>query len=62
AYIEWYQNISPIPDKIQGMYSIRKVHSSTNSPSCSIVSVSDIRQSCMLFPQFGASKSWPLDK
>ena len=62
AYIEWYQTLLPNPDKYHGMYVIRKRHSL--HPQCSIIPTTNIRQSCMLFPNFGKEsppKEWKSD-
>jgi hypothetical protein len=58
AYIEWYAPLLPNPDKYHGMYTVRK--QMTKEPQYSIIPISNIRQSCMLIPNFG--KSWPKEE
>jgi hypothetical protein len=62
AYIEWYQPLSPNPDKNHSMYLVKKQISS--NPQCSIIPITNIRQSCMLIPNFGKDppkKEWKSD-
>ena len=52
AYIEWYTRQSPLPDKTHGMYHISKATDSQGRIQGTIIPLSNIRQSCMLFPVF----------
>ena len=54
AYIEWYSSIPSQPSVPNGnMYLIKKIEPSTGTQAqSSIIPVSNIRQSCMLFPVF----------
>ena len=58
AYIEWYTGLKPIAEPNHNMYSIRKLYRSDGSQAGSIIPLTSIRQSCMLFPVFG----WNIDK
>ena len=60
AYVEWYQPLSANPDKVNGMYSIRR----TQALQCSIISLRSIRQGCMLIPKFvdeWRTRKWTTD-
>jgi hypothetical protein len=60
AYVEWYQQLQPNPDKNHGMFSVRK----PSSMQCDIIPITNIRQTCMLIPNFGKdspSKDWRSD-
>jgi hypothetical protein len=59
AYVEWYTPLKGVAENNHGMYKIKKL-SHTSSTTSSIVSLINIRQSCMLFPSFGqiADTSW----
>lgn len=62
AYIEWYQSLPKNPDKNHGMYIVRK--QTSLHPQCSIVPITNIRQGCMLIPNFGKDmppKTWKSD-
>ncbi|KAF9521723.1 hypothetical protein CPB83DRAFT_801223 [Crepidotus variabilis] len=58
VYIEWYQNLARDPHGVNGMYTVRK-YSPTSKSHFSIISLSQIRQGCMLIPMFGKKGSWP---
>ena len=60
AYVEWYQPLAANPDKVNGMYSVRR----TQTLQCSIISLRSIRQGCMLVPKFfdgWITKKWTTD-
>jgi hypothetical protein len=59
AYIEWYSKPKPEADKHTGMYTIYSIWNSERIPLESIVSISEIRQSCMLIPKY---KDWMAEK
>lgn len=65
AYIEWYLPIPPAPLRKNGtMYHIKKVQSSQTRPPGSIIPISNIRESCMLFPAFpqgNTPEDWTTD-
>lgn len=48
AHIEWYTRLKPGPDKVHGMYHIRKPHEIEGV----VIPLIQIRQGCMLFPDF----------
>ena len=54
AYIEWYTPIPPAPLRKNGtMYHIKKVPPSEHTrPPGAVIPLSNIRESCMLFPSF----------
>ena len=53
AYVEWYTKLQPAAEKNHLMYKISKPppHADGSLPGA-IVPLSDIRQSCQLFPKF----------
>jgi hypothetical protein len=53
AYFEWYTAIKPTAEPNHNMYSTKPLYRSDGSPAGSIVPLTSIRQSCMLFPVFG---------
>ena len=57
AYIEWYTKLRN-PDRNHGMYKIRKLPQ--NRVEAVVVPLSNIRQVCMLFPDFtqGVPNEW----
>ena len=62
AYVEWYQLLQPNPDMNHGMYVVRKPSSA--SAQCDIISITNIRQSCMLIPNFdkdSPEQNWKSD-
>ncbi|TFK59489.1 hypothetical protein BDN72DRAFT_780642, partial [Pluteus cervinus] len=50
AYVEWY-SLASQPEH-HGMYKVKRSQSSTGAIQTSIISLSTIRQSCMLIPRF----------
>ena len=56
AHIEWYSKLGRNPDKNHGMYKIRKLEQIEGV----VVPLSNIRQGCMLFPDFtkGVQQGW----
>ena len=52
AYIEWYRRQASIADKTHGMYKISASYDTQGRGQGSIISLSNIRQSCMLIPIF----------
>jgi hypothetical protein len=63
AYVEWYSPLGPSANPKDGMmYKIKKAKTSDNKRvKGAIIPLSNIRQSCMLFPQFGLADGSPLD-
>jgi len=62
AYVEWYQPLQPNPDMNHGMYIVRKPNSA--SAQCDIIPITNIRQGCMLIPNFGKDspeRNWKSD-
>lgn len=54
AYLELYSRLKSTSEKDHGMYAIRKVNVGYDSgPKGIVIPLSQIRQSCMLFPSFG---------
>lgn len=60
AYVEWYSALKSTAEPYHLMYSVRKQLRSDGTPTGSIIPLHHIRQSCMLFPNFGtkANKDW----
>lgn len=54
AYVEWYGVQRSLPDENTGMYVIKK----TTESQYSIVTLTSIRQSCMLLPRFDDYVDW----
>ena len=52
AYIEWYSKQKPKADEYTCMYSIESKQNLEGIPPGAIISVSEIRQSCMLIPKY----------
>lgn len=54
AYIEWYTApvLTPADQKVHNMASIQKAPLKDGAPPWSIIPLTNIRQSCMLFPKF----------
>ncbi|KAJ7820515.1 hypothetical protein B0H14DRAFT_3147084 [Mycena olivaceomarginata] len=65
AYVEWYSSFSPRHDDNHTMYSISTVPLRANGfANASIVHLTDIRQTCQLFPKFGRAdvdRDWTTD-
>src|ERR1700678_328253 len=63
AYIEWYTALKPSAEPNHNMYSIRKLYRSDGSQAGSIIPLTSIRQSCMLFPVFNrkVNQTWTTD-
>jgi hypothetical protein len=63
AYIEWYTTPKTTPEPNHNMYSIRKLYRSDNTQAGSIIPLTSIRQSCMLFPVFSkeTDMTWTTD-
>ena len=55
AYVEWFTRQGPVANKTHGMYQISKAYDSQKRQQGSVILLSDIRQSCMLFPIFPKS-------
>jgi hypothetical protein len=55
AYVEWFTRQAPVANKVHGMYQISKAYDSQKRRQGSIILLSNIRQSCMLFPIFPKS-------
>jgi hypothetical protein len=61
AYVEWYSPLKPHADHNTGMYRVKTLKpGSSGNTHCSIIPLTSIRQSCMLFPSFGeeVDPSW----
>ena len=54
VYVEWYGVPRSLPDENTGMYVIKK----TTETQYSIVTLTSIRQSCMLIPKFDDNRDW----
>ncbi|KAH8091759.1 hypothetical protein BXZ70DRAFT_1040234 [Cristinia sonorae] len=55
AYVEWFTGLRQGPHDDHGMFRLtRKVNRTTGKRAASVVSLSTIRRSVMLFPRFGA--------
>lgn len=53
AYIEWYSKLDLAAEEKHGMmYKVQKPSSTTTRVPASVLPLSSIRQSCMLFPLF----------
>ena len=52
AYVEWYARLASVADKTHGMYKISPSYDTQGRRQGSIISLSNIRQSCMLIPIF----------
>lgn len=52
AYVEWYTRQASTADKTHGMYKITSSYDTQGRQQGSIISLSSIRPSCMLFPIF----------
>ncbi|KAF5364863.1 hypothetical protein D9757_012750 [Collybiopsis confluens] len=50
AYVTWYSRFKRAPDKATGMYRLEPALDSHRQPQGAIISLSDIRQGCMLVP------------
>lgn len=63
AYIEWYTGLKATAEPIHNMYSVKRLYGSDSIPAGSIIDLTNIRQSCMLFPAFGsvADQTWSSD-
>ncbi|KAH9976967.1 hypothetical protein BJV74DRAFT_879552 [Russula compacta] len=61
--IEWFLRLKPAAEDYHNMYSIKKVSHPDGSQYISIVPLSSICQSCMLFPQFGCAvdRTWAIE-
>ncbi|KIK51244.1 hypothetical protein GYMLUDRAFT_181672, partial [Collybiopsis luxurians FD-317 M1] len=59
AYVTWYMRFQHSPDKNTGMYHIEAAVDSKGQAQGSIITLSDIRQCCMLMPSRGLwNESW----
>ncbi|KAH6871284.1 hypothetical protein BKA70DRAFT_1131091, partial [Coprinopsis sp. MPI-PUGE-AT-0042] len=64
AYVEWYTRQGTSPNKTNGMYQISNAVDSNGRRSGAIVPLANIRQVCMLTPNFGegtVSRLWTSD-
>lgn len=65
AYVEWYTGLKSAAEPVHNMYSIKKLYRTDHTPSGSVIPLTSIRQSCMLFPAFGYNKvidpTWTTD-
>ncbi|KAJ7754747.1 hypothetical protein B0H14DRAFT_2540813 [Mycena olivaceomarginata] len=65
AYVEWYSSFSPRHDDNHIMYSISTIPPRANGfANASIVHLTDIRQTCQVFPKFGRAdvdRDWTTD-
>ena len=63
AYVQWYTPLKPAAHADHNMYDIRPQLRSDGSPAGTIISLSDIRQSCMLTPAYGrkCDSTWTKD-
>ena len=52
AYVEWYTKPVLSPNQTHGMYQVTKATDSQGRTSGAIIPLSNIHQSCMLFPSF----------
>lgn len=55
AYVEWYTPLKRTAESDHNMYSIRIQRRDDGTPAGSVIPLSSIRQSCMLFPVYGRS-------
>ena len=53
AYVEWYTRQASSPNKTHGMYQISKAVDSNGRQQGAVVPMANIRQLCMLIPNFG---------
>ena len=64
AYVEWFSILPSSPREHHNMYHIYKTAGPDKAyPAGDIVHISSIRQSCMLFPNFGTAvpSDWTRD-
>ncbi|KAJ7757870.1 hypothetical protein B0H14DRAFT_2404515 [Mycena olivaceomarginata] len=65
AYVEWFSSFKPRHEENHEMYSISTVPRWANGFSnASIIPLTDIRQTCQLFPKFGrddVDATWTTD-
>jgi hypothetical protein len=61
AYMEWFTPQGPVANKTHSMYKISKAFDSQGRPQGTIIPISNIRQSCMLFPIFPKNQRIPGD-
>jgi len=57
AYVEWFTRQAVTPNKNHGMYQISRAYDSQGRIQGSVIPLSNIRQSCMLFPIFPKSQT-----
>ncbi|KAJ3779833.1 hypothetical protein GGU10DRAFT_240184, partial [Lentinula aff. detonsa] len=50
AYVTWFTQFKPAPDKATGMYRVEPSTSANGSMLGEIIPLSSIRQGCMLVP------------
>jgi len=57
AYIEWFTPQGTIANRVHGMYKISKAYDSQGHRQGTVIPLSNICQSCMLFPSFPKSRT-----
>jgi hypothetical protein len=55
AYVQWYTSLKSTGEPNHNMYKIKRLYRADGSPAMSIISLTSIRQSCMLIPLFDQS-------
>ena len=53
AYVEWYTTFTPTANNVDGMYRVSPAKDAHGRQQGSVIPLTDIRQSCMLSPNYG---------
>jgi len=61
AYVEWFTSQGPVANITHSMYKFSKAFDSQGQPQGAVIPISNIRQSCMLFPIFPRKQKIPTD-